>query len=236
MVSRGNVGKALPRSGPAALLPGRGTIHREDLERRARCGNRPEPPNHRDFESLLGGHAQTPHCVGRRFCRADNAKSKFLSLMGLPDPNDVAAYEVSLAKITVGGAQPQTGRIEIREYDPTWPDLYAREAERIRAALGNRVVRLQHGGSTSVPGLPAKPIVDILLEVPDSSDEPAYAPDLEAAGYVLRIREPDWFEHRLFKVPDGNVHLHVFSAGCAETDRMVLFRDWLRSNNSDRDL
>src|SRR5438132_1215336 len=87
-------------------------------------------------------------------------------------------------------------------------------AERIRSALGDRVVRLEHGGSTSVPGLPAKPIVDIVLEVPDSSDEPAYVPELEAAGYVLRIRERVWFEHRLFKGPDTNINLHVFSAGC----------------------
>jgi GrpB-like predicted nucleotidyltransferase (UPF0157 family) len=91
-------------------------------------------------------------------------------------------------------------------------------------------------GSTSVPDLPAKPVIDIVLEVPDSSAEPAYVPDLEDAGYVLRIREPDWFEHRLFKGPDTDINLHVFSGGCTETDRMVLFRDWLRGNDADRDL
>ncbi len=107
---------------------------------------------------------------------------------------------------------------------------------RIRAALGEKVVRLEHAGSTSVPTLPAKPIIDIVLEVQDSADEPAYVPDLEAAGYVLRIREPEWFEHRLFKGPDTNINLHVFSAGCEETDRMVLFRDWLRGYDADREL
>src|SRR6266508_3545542 len=142
----------------------------------------------------------------------------------------------ALAKVTIGGPQPLTGQIEIRDYDPSWPALYAREAERIRAVLGDRVVRLEHAGSTSVPGLPAKPVIDIVLEVPDSSDESAYVPDLEGAGYVLRIREPDWFEHRVFKGADTNLNLHVFSAGCLETDRMVLFRDWLRSNEADRDL
>jgi len=156
--------------------------------------------------------------------------------VGLPDPNDVAAYDEGLAKVTIGGPQPLTGQIEIRDYDPSWPALYAREAERIRAVLGDRVVRLEHAGSTSVPGLPAKPVIDIVLEVPDSSDESAYVPDLEGAGYVLRIREPDWFEHRVFKGADTNLNLHVFSAGCLETDRMVLFRDWLRSNEADRDL
>src|SRR3989442_4945930 len=84
---------------------------------------------------------------------------------GLRDPDDAAAYEEDLAKVTIGGPRVLTGRIEIREYDPAWPDLYAREAERIRVVLGDRVVRLEHGGSTSVPGLPAKPIIDIVLEV-----------------------------------------------------------------------
>jgi GrpB-like predicted nucleotidyltransferase (UPF0157 family) len=87
-----------------------------------------------------------------------------------------------------------------------------------------------------VPGLPAKPIVDMVLEVPDSADEPAYVPHLETQGYVLRIREPDWFEHRLLKGPEPEVHLHVFSGGCEEVDRMLLFRDWLRSHPGDRDL
>jgi GrpB-like predicted nucleotidyltransferase (UPF0157 family) len=157
-------------------------------------------------------------------------------LMGLPDPNDVAAYDKSLAKVTIGGPQPLARRIEIRDYDPTWPQLYAREAERISGVLGERVVRLEHAGSTSVPGLPAKPVIDIALEVPDSSDEPVYVPDMEGTGYVLRIREPDWFEHRVFKGPDTNINLHVFSAWCIETERMVVFRDWLRSNDGDRDL
>jgi GrpB-like predicted nucleotidyltransferase (UPF0157 family) len=91
-------------------------------------------------------------------------------------------------------------------------------------------------GSTSVPGLPAKPIIDIVLEVLDSSDEPSYVSDLEAAGYVLRIREADWFEHRMFRDLDLGMNLHVFSAGCSETGRMVRFGDWLNADASDRDL
>jgi GrpB-like predicted nucleotidyltransferase (UPF0157 family) len=152
------------------------------------------------------------------------------------DPDDVAAYDEELARVTIGGPQPLSGRIEIREYEPEWPSLYEREEARIRAVLGDRVLRVEHAGSTSVPGLPAKPIVDIVLEVPDSADEPAYVPDLEAAGYVLRIREPESFEHRLFKGPDTNINLHVFTAGCPETDRMLLLRDWLRTNAADREL
>jgi GrpB-like predicted nucleotidyltransferase (UPF0157 family) len=152
------------------------------------------------------------------------------------DPTDVAAYDESLAEITIGGPQPLTQPIEIAEYDPEWPGLYEREEARIRSILGDRVVRIEHAGSTSVPGLPAKPLIDIVMEVPDSSDEAAYATDLEAGGYPLRIREPDWFEHRVFKGPDTNVNLHVFTAGCEEVDRMLLFRDWLRANEADRKL
>ena len=158
-----------------------------------------------------------------------------MSEFPLPDPTDVGAYDEALAKIVVGELKPLAAPIEIREYDPAWPELYAREEARIREALGARVVRLEHAGSTSVPTLPAKPIIDIVLEVADSADEPAYVPALQAAGYVLRIREPEWFAHRMFKGPDTNVNLHVFSAGCEETDRTLLFRDWLRTNAADRE-
>ena len=155
--------------------------------------------------------------------------------MGLPDPNDVAAYD-ELEKRVIGGPRPLTGPIELYDYDPLWPEEYSEHAARIGAALGERAVRVEHAGSTSVPGLIAKPIVDIVLEVPDSADEPAYAGDLEAAGYALKIREPDWFEHRFFNTPDRSVHVHVFSRGCSETERMVRFRDWLRANPADREL
>jgi GrpB-like predicted nucleotidyltransferase (UPF0157 family) len=150
------------------------------------------------------------------------------------DPHDVEAYERDLEKITIGGPQPLTAPIEIRESDPAWPALYELEEARIRAILGDRVGRIEHVGSTSVPGLPAKPIIDIGLEVPSSAAEERYVPELEAAGYALRIREPDWFEHRVFKGPDTDANLHVFSAGCEELDRMILFRDRLRSDAADR--
>jgi len=138
--------------------------------------------------------------------------------------------------VTVGEVEPLAGTIEVAEYNPRWPLLYEREERRIRLALGDDVVRIEHAGSTSVPGLPAKPVIDILLEVPRSSDEDAYVPALEAAGYRLRIREPEWFEHRLFKGPDTNVNLHVFSAGCEEVEKMLAFRDHLRRDAADREL
>jgi GrpB-like predicted nucleotidyltransferase (UPF0157 family) len=149
---------------------------------------------------------------------------------------DLVSSDQQLQSITVGERTPHNAPVSLAEYDPAWPATFEREAVRIRAALGDTVVRLEHTGSTSVPGLAAKPIIDMTLTVPDSAAEPAYAPRLEAAGYVLRIREPNWHEHRLFKGPEADVNLHVFSAGSVELDRMVGFRDWLRAHPDDRDL
>ena len=127
-------------------------------------------------------------------------------------------------------------RIHIVDSDPRWPDTFRREADRILALLGSRALRIEHIGSTSVPGLAAKPIIDILLVLADSSDEDMYVPSLEFAGYSLRIREKDWHEHRMLKGPDTDINLHVFSSGCHEIDRILIFRDWLRSNAADRAL
>ena len=141
-----------------------------------------------------------------------------------------------LQELITGELRPHNAPITLAEYDPGWPGLFAREAARIRAVLGDIALRIEHVGSTSVPGLAAKPIIDILLVVPDSADEPSYLPALESAGYRLRIREPGWLEHRLFKGPDTDINLHVFGPGVAEADRMLCFRDWLRATPADRDL
>jgi GrpB-like predicted nucleotidyltransferase (UPF0157 family) len=137
---------------------------------------------------------------------------------------------------TVGELTPRSEAIHLVDYDPTWPGRFAEEAEKLRAVLGQRAMRIEHVGSTAVPGLSAKPILDILLLVADSGDESQYADSLQAAGYQLRVREPDWHEHRMFKGCEGSVNLHVFSFGCPEPERMLAFRDWLRSSASDREL
>ncbi len=144
--------------------------------------------------------------------------------------------EEQIRAATIGEPRLHEGRILLVDYDPRWPEQFEREAAAIRVALGERALRLEHVGSTSVPGLAAKPIIDILLVVADSADESSYVPAMEAAGYVLRIREPDWYEHRLFKGPDTDINLHVFSTGCPEIDRVLLLRDWLRENPDDRRL
>jgi GrpB-like predicted nucleotidyltransferase (UPF0157 family) len=153
-----------------------------------------------------------------------------------PLDNRTPLTEEQIRAHTIGELKPLSCPILIVDYDPKWPELFGREADRIRAVLGHRALQIEHTGSTAVPGLVAKPIIDILLVVTDSADEDNYVPAIEAAGYFLRIREANWYEHRMFKGPDTEINLHVFSCGCPEIDRMLMFRDWLRSHAADRDL
>ena len=129
----------------------------------------------------------------------------------------------------------QPYEIHVVEPDPAWPGLFDELSARVRAALGERVLELHHVGSTSVPGLPAKPVIDADLVVADPADEAAYVPDLVAAGFVHTVREPWWHEHRLLKWPTPRAHLHVFGPDCPEVVRHLMFRDWLRSHDDDRE-
>lgn len=144
------------------------------------------------------------------------------------------SYDDRLRSVTIGALRRLDGSIELADYDPAWTSLFDREARRITSILTHRALAIEHVGSTSVPGLAAKPIVDIVLAVADSADETNYVDDLESSGYVLRIREPDWHEHRLLKGPDTDVNVHVFTSGSAEIDRMLAFRHHLREDSDDR--
>jgi len=121
-------------------------------------------------------------------------------------------------------------------YSSEWARTFEAEHDRIVSALGDLALEVHHAGSTSVPGLRAKPIIDIALVVPDITDEEAYVPPLEAIGYELRLREPEWFEHRLLRHEAPTVNLHVFPPRCIEVDRMLAFRDHLRVHEEDRRL
>jgi GrpB-like predicted nucleotidyltransferase (UPF0157 family) len=133
--------------------------------------------------------------------------------------------------VLIGGVE----KVDIRivDYDPRWPELFRQHAARIAAALGPEALSIEHIGSTSVPDMPAKPIIDILVVVKDSAKEESYLPALVAAGYQLRVREPDFHQHRMLRTPTKDVHIHVFSAGSQEIDRYLVFRDRLRTNSAD---
>jgi GrpB-like predicted nucleotidyltransferase (UPF0157 family) len=134
-----------------------------------------------------------------------------------------------LEGVLVGG--PERRPIVIADHDPGWAVRFEHERARIQDALPGVAQRVEHIGSTSVPGLAAKPIVDILLTVADPEDEASFAPALERAGYVLRLREPG---HRMLRTAAVDVQVHVLAQGDPEADRYVLFRDRLRAGAEDR--
>jgi GrpB-like predicted nucleotidyltransferase (UPF0157 family) len=129
----------------------------------------------------------------------------------------------------IGGRERRT--IEIVDYDPSWPERFERERELIGAALGPRAIAIEHVGSTAVPGLAAKPIVDLLVTVHDAEDE-ANVSALEGAGYELRVSEPG---HRMVRRPELDVHVHVWATTDPEVERMLRFRDLLRADATARD-
>jgi GrpB-like predicted nucleotidyltransferase (UPF0157 family) len=128
----------------------------------------------------------------------------------------------------IGG--PEGGRVRLSPYRPEWAERFAAERERIAAALGPVAERIEHVGSTSVPGLDAKPIVDILVAVADPAD-PGVGSALETAGYVLRVDEEG---HRLFRTPERDVHVHLWVAGTPDVTDHIAFRDRLRASEADR--
>jgi GrpB-like predicted nucleotidyltransferase (UPF0157 family) len=135
-------------------------------------------------------------------------------------------------EVLIGSVEKR--QIVLVDYDPRWLEKFQRHADMIARALGNRALLIEHVGSTSVPMLASKPIIDILVVVEDSGDETSYLAALVEAGYVLRVREPDWHQHRMFRTPEQDVHIHVFSAGCDEVKRQIAFRDRLRTNVDER--
>jgi GrpB-like predicted nucleotidyltransferase (UPF0157 family) len=135
------------------------------------------------------------------------------------------------------GEPPATWQsIIIEDYDPAWADRFAAASSLLGEALSGLILAIEHVGSTSVPGLPAKPIIDIDLLIGDTADESRYLPALEELGYRLVLREPWWYGHRMLVSPAEDVHLHVWPSGAPEPVRHRLFRDWLRAHPADRDL
>jgi GrpB-like predicted nucleotidyltransferase (UPF0157 family) len=141
-----------------------------------------------------------------------------------------------MAAALVGERPKRWSSIVIEDYDPAWAQRFAAVSRRLREALGGRVAGLEHVGSTSVPDLPAKPVIDIDLLLDDTAEESRYVPGLEALGYRLVLREPWWYGHRMLVSSAEDVHLHVWPRDAPEPIRHRLFRDWLRSHPEDREL
>src|SRR5665213_3650344 len=110
---------------------------------------------------------------------------------------------------------------------------FRRSARSSRRPLARRRSGIEHIGSTAVPGLAAKPIIDVLVTVADIEDEPRYLPALQRAGYVLRVREPG---HRMVRTPGLEVHVHIWPDGDPAVTAYLAFRNRLRSSIADRDL
>jgi GrpB-like predicted nucleotidyltransferase (UPF0157 family) len=140
------------------------------------------------------------------------------------------------ATALVGERPKKWESIVIEDYDPTWVERFAAVHRELSEALGELVVGVEHVGSTSVPGLPAKPIIDVDLLLPEAVEEVDYVPALERFGYRLVLREPWWYGHRMLVSAAEDVHLHVWPQNAPEPVRHKLFRDWLRSHPADREL
>ncbi|KAF2738287.1 UPF0157-domain-containing protein [Polyplosphaeria fusca] len=132
-------------------------------------------------------------------------------------------------------------KLSIVEPNPAWPQRFQDTKARIQAALGPMALAIHHAGSTSVPGLPAKDIIDMDLVVQDIKDEDAYVAPLERLGFLFLFREPAWHEHRYF-VDEGDrpgsyaINLHVFGPECAEVEKHRIFREWLVKTPEDLEL
>lgn len=145
------------------------------------------------------------------------------------------AQQITLYSNEIGMRTPHGTTIRLVDPDPGWAMAAEQAIGAIRTNLGSTAQVLAHVGSTSIP-IPAKPVIDLVLGVPDSADEQAYVPELESLGYTVRVREPEWHEHRLLRQEEPSTNLHVFTAGSSEIDRMLAFRDHLRRDASDREL
>jgi GrpB-like predicted nucleotidyltransferase (UPF0157 family) len=131
----------------------------------------------------------------------------------------------------VGG--PEVLDLALHDPDERWADVYREHRQRILEALSAVDVQIEHIGSTSVPGLAAKPVVDIVVAVEDITAEEDHLDALLAAGYELRVREPG---HRLVRTPARDVHVHLYGRDDPAVADYLLLRDHLRSDAADRAL
>jgi GrpB-like predicted nucleotidyltransferase (UPF0157 family) len=152
------------------------------------------------------------------------------------NPTDIITFEDGdpAENPWVIAGEPRTEEIKIEAYSLEWPKLFGTSKSLIDKALSGVALNIEHIGSTAVPRLSAKPVIDIDLIVNDPDRDEDYVPVLSAIGYVLTVRERSWYRHRMLWHDAPRVNLHVFGPSCPEHIRHVLFRDWLRDHPDDQ--
>ncbi len=161
--------------------------------------------------------------VGERVVPSGGGRLRIVTAEREPRRPDVTTAEL------VGGFEKRD--LVLADYDAQWSDAYLEHERRIRTALGSAAVQIEHIGSTSVPRLAAKPIIDVLITVDDITAEEDYLDQLLDAGYELRVREPS---HRMVRTPARDVHVHVLEVGDQAAHDYLLLRDHLRADPDDR--
>ncbi|UPK92146.1 hypothetical protein LCI18_003081 [Fusarium solani-melongenae] len=145
-------------------------------------------------------------------------------------------YDPSIVQ-RVGKRTSEKLPLKIEPPDPAWPQQFQTLKSIIQEALGHKALSISHVGSTVVPNLPAKAIIDIDLTVPDPTAETTYIPALESKGFQFLTREPMWHEHRFFNTNNPYYcNLHVFAHGTAELVRHRIMKEWLTTHEDEREL
>jgi GrpB-like predicted nucleotidyltransferase (UPF0157 family) len=193
-----------------------------------------------------------PHAAWRRLRQAEGRRATVIDLYelvarrrGLAGHQLPQTERVQLARsvmpiiwpgfATTDGSERQDVHLEVVPYDLSWPGRYVRWRDRLDDQLGDTALRIEHVGSTAVPGLIAKPVIDVQISVLDLDDEPRYVTQVEQAGVQLRSRDA---LHCFFRPVAGaprDVHVHVCQAGSDWEREHLLFRDYLRSHADARD-
>lgn len=150
-------------------------------------------------------------------------------------PSAITTIPDTIAPMEMLASRPSRRGLHIVDYKDYWPDDFSELQARIRSALGPATLDVHHVGSTSVPGLSARSVIDIDLVVADPADEAAYVPALERVGLVLYFRQPLYYGHRFLGCQEPDANIHVYGPDCPDVARHLIFRDWLRAHPEDRD-
>jgi GrpB-like predicted nucleotidyltransferase (UPF0157 family) len=154
-------------------------------------------------------------------------------------PKDITSfYNHDEALVQRIAHRPVKNPVLLVDPDPTWPQHFTRLKSLIQSVLGSKALAITHVGSTSIPNMPAKPVIDVDLTVEDILDEKSYVAPLESVGFLFLQRCPEWYEHRFFgcSAPPIAVNLHVWGPECPESTRHVIFKEWLLKAEGEREV